>query len=100
MFTPFAPVFFIVQLYTTNTLPVFGFAPIPVIYGAGLTASAEIINPFDTSFLFDPERGVEVRWVVDVVQPATDKEATTSNRTIIAVIGFNCICVCKRPTLA
>jgi hypothetical protein len=29
--------------------------------------------------------------VVLVVQPANDKEATTSNRTAITVIGFNCI---------
>lgn len=29
--------------------------------------------------------------VLDVVQPDTNKEATTSDRTIIAVIGFSCI---------
>ena len=38
--------------------------------------------------------------VLDVVQPAMDKEATTSERTIIAVIGFNCIRLCKRRRLA
>ena len=34
---------------------------------------------------------VEAALLVFVVQPDTNKEATTSNRTIIAVIGFNCI---------
>jgi hypothetical protein len=34
------------------------------------------------------------------VQPDASKEATTSTRTSIAVIGFNCICVCKRRKLA
>jgi hypothetical protein len=29
--------------------------------------------------------------LVDVVQPATNKEATTSKRTTIAVIDFSCI---------
>jgi hypothetical protein len=38
--------------------------------------------------------------VLDVVQPDTNKEATTSNRTIIAVIGLNCICLCKWLTVA
>jgi hypothetical protein len=31
----------------------------------------------------------------ELVQPATDKAVTTSTRTIIAVIGFNCICLFK-----
>ena len=34
---------------------------------------------------------LDVWSVVLVVQPDTNKEATTSERTIIAVIGFNCI---------
>jgi hypothetical protein len=36
------------------------------------------------------------------VHPDTSKDATTSNRTIIAVIGFSCIIghVYKRGTLA
>jgi hypothetical protein len=38
--------------------------------------------------------GVAVGLVGDV-QPATNKEATTSERTIIAVIDLNCICLCK-----
>lgn len=38
--------------------------------------------------------------LVDDVQPATDKEATTSERTIIAVIGFSCILLSKKRMLA
>ena len=38
--------------------------------------------------------------LVDDVQPATNNEATKSNRTAIAVIGFNCIRICKRRRLA
>ena len=34
------------------------------------------------------------------VQPATDKEATKSNRTIIAVSGFSCIRISKKRMLA
>jgi len=34
--------------------------------------------------------------LVDDVQPATDKEATISNRTIIAVNDLNCIRLFKR----
>ena len=30
-----------------------------------------------------------------LVQPDTNEEATTIMRTIIAVIGLNCICLCK-----
>ncbi len=36
---------------------------------------------------------------VDDVQPAIDNEATTSNRTIITVIGFNCMRLCKRQAV-
>ena len=34
--------------------------------------------------------------VVLEVQPATNNEATTRNRTTITAIGLNCICLCKR----
>ena len=37
--------------------------------------------------------GVEVEGLD--VQPATEIKATTSNRTVIAVIGLNCICLFK-----
>jgi hypothetical protein len=40
--------------------------------------------------------GVEFEEVVEVVQPVTSKDADKSKRTIIAVIGFNCIRLCKR----
>jgi hypothetical protein len=39
--------------------------------------------------------GLVSTFVVGLVQPATSKEATTSDRTTIAAIGFNCICLCK-----
>jgi hypothetical protein len=42
----------------------------------------------------------EVMLEVFTVQPAIDKEATKSNRTTIAVIGFNRIRLCKTRTLA
>jgi len=42
------------------------------------------VGEFDDEVVFD-----------DDVHPTTNKEATTSKRTIIAVIGLNCIRVCK-----
>jgi hypothetical protein len=42
-----------------------------------------------------------VSWLLlfDDKQPTTNKEVTTSNRTIITVIGFNCIRLCKRQAV-
>jgi hypothetical protein len=37
---------------------------------------------------------------VDIVQPDTKRETNTSIRTATAVIGFNCIRLCKRRELA
>jgi hypothetical protein len=34
--------------------------------------------------------------VLEFVQPDTNKETATSNRTAITVIDLNCICLCKR----
>ena len=46
------------------------------------------------------DEGEAVGLVAGVVQPDTIKEATTSERTIIVVIGFNCIRLFKRREVA
>jgi hypothetical protein len=44
--------------------------------------------------------GLAPLFVEFIVQPETNKAETTSNKTVITAIGFNCICLCKTRELA
>ena len=63
-----------------------------VVVAAVVVAAVVVADIVVEAFVLGIALGVWlVLLVVLVVQPANDKEATTSNRTAITVIGFNCI---------
>ncbi len=64
---------------------------VPVPHSSTIQYSAVLVAVLSVEGGVVVDVGVGEGKVVFVVQPDTNKEATTRKRTIIAVIGFNCI---------